>query len=148
MKNIFILLICSTIGFQACDKDGPGDSYDLSNPIAPYVALSSTADIEVVQGDDAKVIFSVRTAFQQKVTIYYHVTGAIDLADQSVTLERNKTSVSVFIPTPGDIITTPGTTEEAVVTLTKATTESGKDLTIGQLNNPEMQHVSIVIADQ
>ena len=148
MKNIFILLICSTIGLQGCDKNGPGDSYDLSNPIAPYVALSSTADIEVVQGDDAKVIFSVRTAFQQKVTVYYHVTGAIELADQTATIERNKTSVAIFIPTPADIITTPGTTEEAMVTLTKATTEGGRELTIGQRNDPETQHVNIVIGDQ
>jgi hypothetical protein len=148
MKNVFILFICSAAAFSACDKNSQGDSYDVSNTIAPYVAFSNTDNIEVIQGEDAKVVFSVRTAFQQNVTVYYHVSGAIELADQTAIIERNKTSVSVFIPTPGDIITTPGTTEEAVVTLTKATTESGKDLTIGQLNNPETQHVSIVIADQ
>lgn len=146
MKNLLVLFL-SVILFASCDKDSPGDGYDFSNSIPQFVTLSTSGEMEVFEGDEVDVTFAVRSAFQQKVTIYYKISGAVTVAEQSVVLERNKTSVTTTIPIPDGLVTDPGTTVEAQLTLTKATKENGDSLTIGQLNDPENQVLTLIIGE-
>ena len=149
MKKTFLIsIVLSVVVFQACDKAGLGDAVYLSNTVAPYASIPDTEPIVVVQGEEAEVTFAVRTAFQEEVTLYYNVSGAIDLPDQSAVLERNKTSTTVSIPVPDGLVNSVDETAEAVVTLTKATTAGGTELRIGAINDPENQNVSLIIVKE
>lgn len=146
MKKIFILGLIFTFYLQACDKHvSSGDNYDLSVSLPPYVALSSTAAKTVRQGTSTTFTFQMRTAMQQKVTVYYDVTGGgVNLTNQTVIIDRDKTSIvaTVNIPT---VIVAPSTTATATLTLVKAIAENGTLLTIGSKNNPTTQKVTINI---
>lgn len=147
MKKIFFAIFSIVVLLQSCDKhESPGDNYDLTNTLPPYVALSSTAAKTVQQGGSTTVTFQMRTAMQQKVTVYYDVTGGgVNLTNQTVVFDREKTSVNATINIPGNIIVPPATSVKATLTLVKATTENGSLLTIGSKNNPETQKVTINI---
>jgi hypothetical protein len=147
MKKIFFAIIILAAILQACDKhESPGDNYDLSNTLPPYVAFSSTAAKTVKQGASTTVTFQLRTALQQKVTVYYDVTGGgVNLTNQTVVIDRDKTSAAATINIPANAIVPPATTAQTTVKLVKAMTESGTMLTIGSKNNPETQKVTINI---
>lgn len=147
MKKIFFALFIFSVILQSCDKhESRGDNYDLSNTLAPYVALSSTSAKTVKQGASTTVTFQMRTAMEQKVTVYYDVTGGgVTLTNQTVVFDREKTSVTATINIPANIIVPPATSATATLKLTKAVTESGQMLTIGSKNNPETQKVTINI---
>nr|WP_121269925.1 hypothetical protein [Pedobacter schmidteae] len=145
MKRIIILLSITAIFLlQACEKKGPGDNYDFSNSLPPYVALSSTTALNPVQGTPANVTFLVKTAIQQKVTITYKVEGAINLPNQTVVLDREAYTVAVSIPTAGTIVA-PATTATATLTLVSAVMADGTAMTIGSKNDPQNQKVVINI---
>lgn len=147
MKNSFstILIILSVCVLSCSKKDSPGDNWDFSNTLPPYVALSSTASKTVKQGTSTTVTFQLRTAQQQKVTVYYDVTGGgVNLTNQSVVIDRDKVSSIATINIP-NVIVAPATSATATLTLVKATNESGTMLTVGSRNNPASQKVTINI---
>jgi hypothetical protein len=146
MKKIFFAIFILAVFLQSCDKHTSlGDNYDLSNTLPPYVALSSTAAKTVKQGASTTVTFQLRTALQQKVTVTYNVTGAVNLSNQTAVIDRDKTSVVATSNIPANTIVAPATTATATLTLVKAVTESGTELTIGSKNTPATQKVTINI---
>lgn len=148
MKKLLILLLSATIfGFQSCDKDEAAtEGFDFSNTLPPYVELSSTAAKTVKQGASTTFTFVMRSALQQNVTVSYDVTGGgLNLTNQTVVIERNKLNAVVTVPIPANAIVAPATTASATLTLTKAVTASGAQLTIGQKNVPGAQKVTINI---
>jgi hypothetical protein len=147
MKKIFFPLIILLVCLQACSKhDSPGDNYDLSNTLPPYVALSSTAAKTVAQGSSTSVTFQMRTALQQAVTVYYDVTGGgVNLTNQTVIIDRDKTSVVATVAIPNNVIVPPATSATATLKLVKATKADGTLMTIGSKNNPSTQVVTINI---
>jgi hypothetical protein len=147
MKKIFFAIFILTAILQSCDKHTSlGDNYDLTNTLTPYVALSSTSAKTVKQGASTTVTFQMRTAMQQKVTVYYDVTGGgVNLTNQTLVFDREKTSVTATINIPANTIVPPATSAAATLKLVKAVTESGEMLTIGSKNNPETQKLTINI---
>lgn len=147
MKKVIFAIFTISIIFQSCGKhESLGDNYDLSNTLAPYVTLSSTSAKTVKQGASTTVTFQLRTALQQKVTVYYDVTGGgVNLTNQTFVIDREKTSAAATINIPVNVIVPPATSATATLKLVKAVTESGEMLTIGSKNNPEVQKVTINI---
>lgn len=146
MKKIVLAFCLLAVASQSCDKhESPGDNYDLTNTLPPYVALSSTTPKTVQQGTATTVTFNLRTAMQQKVTVYFDVTGAVNLANQTVVIERDKTSAVATINIPAGVVVPPATTADATLTLTKGIAENGTELTVGTKNNPATQKVPITI---
>lgn len=148
MKKIFLsIFILVMLGMQSCDKkNSPGDNYDFINSLPPYVALSSTAAKTVAQGNSLTFTFQVRTALQQNVTVTYDVVGdGINLVDQTAIIERDKSNVVATVDIPNNVIVSPATTATAQLTLKKAVTADGQELTIGSKNNPATQKVTINI---
>lgn len=148
MKRILItILILSAACFQACDKTSPGDNYEFSNALPPYVTISSLAPITVYQDTTLNFTFQVRTSLQQTVTVTYDIAGAVNMPNQTVVINRDKTTAVAAVTIPGNIITTPGITATATLTLVKAVTADGKSLTIGQNNVASAQNVTITITE-
>lgn len=87
----------------------------------------------------------MRTALQKAVTVTYSVAGDVSMPNQTVTIDRDKTSATATVSIPANIITTPGTTKTATLTLDKAVTADGTNLTIGQNNIASKQKVTIKI---
>lgn len=146
MKKIFFAIFTLAAFLQSCDKhESLGDNYNLDNSLAPYVTLSSTATKTVKQGASTTVTFQLRTALEQKVTVTYNVTGAVNLMNQTVVIDREKTSGVATINIPANTIVAPATTATATVTLVKAVKEDGTQMTIGSKNNPETQKVTLNI---
>lgn len=140
------LLSLTMLAFQSCDKDTGSDGFDFSNSLPPYVALSSTAAKTVKQGSSTKVTFNMRTGLQEAVTVTYNVIGGgLNLNNQTVTIDRNKTTADATINIPAGIIVAPATTATAVLTVVKAVTASGTQLTLGQKNTPATEKVTINI---
>jgi hypothetical protein len=147
MKKIFSITMAAALFLLASctQKDSPGDNYDFSNSLPAYVALSSTAAKTVRQGTATTFTFQMRTAMQQAVTVYYDVTGGgVNLTNQTVVIDRDKTSIvaTVNIPT---VIVPPATTATATLTLVKALAADGTLLTIGSKNTPATQKITINI---
>jgi hypothetical protein len=136
------------VAFQSCKKAAsPGDNYDFSNPLPPYVAFKATTGVSVKLAADkttagtAKVAFITRTALQQAITVTYSVTGAVTLANQTIVIPRDATtSADASITIPAN--TTPGT---AVVTLDKAVAADGTVFALGADNVVSKQKVTITI---
>jgi hypothetical protein len=147
MKKIFFAIFILSAIIQSCDKhESAGDNYDLSNTLSPYVALTSTTAKTLKQGTSTTVAFQMRTAMQQKVTVYYDVTGGgVNLTNQTLVFDREKTSATATINIPANVIVPPATTAKATLTVIKAVAEDGTLLTIGSKNNPETQKVTINI---
>ncbi len=147
MKKIFLYIsVIALLGTQSCDKySSPGDEYDFSNSLPPYVALSSTAAKTVKQGTSTTFTFQLRTSLQQATTVTYDVTGGgVNLTNQTAIIDRDKTSVVATVNIPV-VIVAPATTATAILTLVKATTADGKLLTVGAKNTPATQKVTINI---
>ena len=147
MKKIFFAIFILAVLTQSCGKhESPGDNYDLSNTLSPYVALSSVSAKTVKQGASTTFTFQLRTALQQKVTVYYDVTGGgINLTNQTVVIDREKTSAVATVNIPANVIVAPATSATATLTLVKAVADDGTLLTLGSKNNPTTQKVVINI---
>ncbi len=147
MKKIFLVLSAfSFLCITSCEQeDSPGDNYDFSSTLPPYVALSSTSAKTVRQGNAATFTFQTRTAMQQTVTITYNVTGAVTLNNQTVVIDRDKTSAVATVNIPAGVIVPPATSATATLTVVKAVAANGMELTLGQKNNPSSQKVTINI---
>jgi len=115
--------------------------------LPPYVTISNLAERTVYQDTTLNFTFQMRTSLQQPVTVTYEVTGALNMPNQTVVIDRDKTSAVAPVTIPGNIITTPGTTATATLKLLKAVTADGKSLTIGQNNDPGKQMVAINITE-
>lgn len=147
MKKIFLYIsVLGLLGIVSCEKDAsPGDNYDFSTSLPAYVALSSTAAKTVTQGTSTTVTFQMRTAMQQKVTVYYDVTGGgVNLLNQTAVIDRDKTSIVATVNIPV-VIVSPATTATATLTLVKAVADDGTLLTIGSKNNPTTQKLTLNI---
>ncbi|HEX7903022.1 MAG TPA: hypothetical protein VF487_04005 [Chitinophagaceae bacterium] len=147
MKKIVLYIsVLGLLTVQSCEKDAsPGDNYDFSTSLPPYVALSSTAAKTVKQGTSTTFTFQMRTAMQQKVTVYYDVTGGgVNLTNQTAVIDRDKTSVVATVNIPV-VIVAPATTATATLTVVKAVADDGSLLTIGSKNNPTTQKVTLNI---
>lgn len=145
MKKLLFFFF-SVFFLQACIKDDVGmEKIDLSNTLPPYVELSSTAAKTVKQGASTTVTFQMRTGLQQKVTIHYDVTGAVNMPGQTLVLDKEKTTGTVTINIPANVITPPATSATATLTLKRAVKEDGTELTIGSKNTPATQKVTLNI---
>ncbi|AFD08380.1 hypothetical protein [Solitalea canadensis] len=140
-KILFLFSVISVVLLQSCEKDSPGDNYEFTNTLPPYVTIQSLKTVTVVAGESATVNLQMRTSLQQKVTATYKVDGAIKLNDQTVVIERDKTTASISILVPAEL----AVGSESTLTLVKAVTESGETLTIGQDNVAANQKVKIVV---
>lgn len=131
---------------MACEKPSIEDEeIDLSNTLQPYVELSNTTAKTVKQGASTTVTFQMRTALQQKVTVYYDVTGDVNMTNQSVVIEKEKTTGTATINVPAGTIVAPATSATATVTLKKAVKDDGTELTLGAKNVPASQVVTLNI---
>jgi hypothetical protein len=146
-KYFFLIAIVSCLSITACDeKESPGDNYDFTNSLPPYVGLSSTAAKTVAQGGSTTVTFNMRTSIQQDVTVHYSLIGDnINLPDQTATILRDKTSVAVTIDIPDNVIVSPATDATAVLTLLSASKADGTAMGIGSKNVAATQKVTINI---
>ncbi|MFD2144539.1 hypothetical protein [Mucilaginibacter antarcticus] len=147
-KLIYICLLLPLVAFQSCKKAAsPGDNYDFSNPLPPYAEFKALTGLSVklaanqTTAGTAKVTFITRTALQQDVTVTYSVTGAVNLANQTIVIPKDATTsaeASITIPAK----TAPGT---AVVTINKVVAADGTLLAIGKDNVAANQKVTITI---
>jgi len=146
MKKIIILMsVIACFLFQACDKKGPGDNYDFSNSLPPYVALSSTAAKTIKQGTSGTFNFTLKTSLQQVVTVTYNITGAVTLTNQTATIARDALTGTATVAIPANTIVAPNTSAVATLTVVKATKADGTALTLGSTNNAASQKVTINI---
>ncbi|MNJ97119.1 hypothetical protein D3C87_148610 [compost metagenome] len=145
MKKIIILFsILAITVLQACKKDpSPGDNFDFSNSLAPYVTITSLDDVEVEPGKVASIDLQMRTSIQQKVTVTYKVEGAINIPSATAVFEKEAKDITVSLTAP--LIVAPATSAEATFTLLKAQTADGRALTIGQNADAAAQKVTIII---
>ena len=121
------------------------NTIDLGNTLQPYVELTSTAAKTVKQGTATTVAFRMRTGLQQKVTVHYDVTGAVNLPNQTLVLDKEALTGTATINVPANVIVAPATSATATVTLRKAVKEDGTELTIGAKNTPATQKVTLNI---
>ncbi|MDR6786073.1 hypothetical protein ABIE26_004457 [Pedobacter africanus] len=146
MKKILVLLSLTAVFFlQACEKKGPGDNYDFSNSLPPYVALSNTTAKTVKEGANATFTFQVKTSLQQTVTVTYKVEGAINSGTKTVVISRDALSADAVVAVPVGTIVAPATTATATLTLVSATKADGTAMTIGSKNDAATQKVTINI---
>jgi len=145
MKKIIFAILLLSVSRVACKKDYQGETYDFSNSVEPYVTLTSTAERKVKQDTTINFTFQMRTALQQTVTVTYSVTGAINKPDQTVIIDRDKTTAVAPLVIPGNLVTAPATTATATLTLVKAVTADGKNLSIGHSIPAANQKVVITI---
>ncbi|WP_316735731.1 hypothetical protein [Pedobacter aquatilis] len=145
-----LLILASMVGLvllQSCEKKGPGDNYDFTNSLAPYVSLSSTAAKAIKQGSSGTFTFLVKTSLQQAVTVTYNVSGAVTLTNQTVTIAKDALTGTANVAIPAGTIVAPATTAVATLSLVKAVKEDGTVLTLGATNNSATQKVTINITN-
>ncbi|MEQ7798356.1 Calx-beta domain-containing protein [Pedobacter sp. ASV1-7] len=138
MKKIIVLLsITAAFLLQACEKKGPGDNYDFSNSLPPYVEISDKAQLKVVEGTNAVVQVRLKTAVQEPVTVNYNVTGTFSTSG-TVTIPRDALTANVTIAVPAN------SSGNATFKITEATKGSTK-LTIGAkgVNSNEVRSLLI-----
>jgi uncharacterized protein YcfL len=146
MKKLLFFFSLSICLLQACIKEDVGmNTIDLGNTLQPYVELTSTAAKTVKQGTATTVAFRMRTGLQQKVTVHYDVTGAVNLPNQTLVLDKEALTGTATINVPTNVIVAPATSATATVTLRKAVKEDGTELTIGAKNTPATQTVTLNI---
>lgn len=142
-KKILIFVLLVGLGLVSCDKQSPGDEYDFSNAVSPYVTLDNEEDIFVEPDSEAGIVFRMRSALQEKVELIYNASGAINLSNQKVAIERNRLTAEVKLTIPAS---TP-TPSEIKVAIVSAKTEKGTELRIGQVK-PENEYVIINVVDE
>lgn len=147
MKKIIILFSILTLAvLQSCKKDpSPGDNFDFSNSLPPYVTIESLDDVEAAPGDNVKITLQMRTSLQQAVTATYKVEGALNIASATVVFAKEAKQAIVTLAIPTNAIVPPATSSEVTFTLLKAQTADGRLLTIGQNADAAAQKVLIAI---
>jgi|GEM_PF-1452839 len=147
MKRIIILIsIISITLFFGCKKiDSPGDNFDFSNSIAPYVTIESLDDIEAAPGDEIEFNLQMRTSLQQAVTVTYKMEGAVNVPNATIVIEKEAKEALVSYTIPSNVIVAPATSATITFTLLKAQTADGKSLTIGQNADAAAQKVNVLI---
>lgn len=143
MKKIFYLLFfIGVFAFlQSCDKEGPGDNYDFSNSVAPYVKITSKGARSAKASSTLNIALDMRNSIQEEVTVTYSVSGAVSIASATAKFAREARSLNAPVVIPA------GANGAATFTLLKAVTASGRDLRIGFNNAPEMEKVTINISN-
>ncbi|PYF75863.1 hypothetical protein [Pedobacter nutrimenti] len=145
-KIIFLVSILSIVMFQSCKKhDSPGDNYDFSNSLPPYVTIKDLSEVDVAPGDPVSITLQMRTSLQQTVTATYKVEGAINIPNATVVFPLEAKEAKITFNAPANAVVPPATSATAVFTLIKAQTADGRALTIGQDANASLQKVSVVI---
>ncbi|MBW4890039.1 hypothetical protein KXQ82_09945 [Mucilaginibacter sp. HMF5004] len=142
MKKItlYILFALVTgIGFQSCKKASPGDNYDFSNSIPPYVTLTSKSVSVAAGTNTGNVNINVRDVLEQAVTITYNLSGIVTATNQTVVLPKETLSVNAVVTRPA----TGTTTGNVNLTIVKATKADGTAMTIGQ-DNVAANQVAVV----
>ncbi|TKC58139.1 hypothetical protein FBD94_19515 [Pedobacter hiemivivus] len=140
MKKIIILMsIVTAFLLQSCEKKGPGDNYDFSDSLPPYVEISSKAQLTIVAGANGTIAVRLKTAVQEPVVVKYAVSGTFTTTG-TVTIPKGVLAANVILPVP--IATVPG---NAAFTITGAT-KGATNLTIGALgaNSNEVRPLLIV----
>lgn len=146
MKKLIYICLLMPLAFQSCKKEfSPGDNYDFSNSLPPYVAFRALTPITVKEGASASLPFGMRTSLQQTVTVTYSVTGAVNLANQMFVIPKEATSANGSVAIPAGTIVAPATTATATVTIVKAVKEDGTALTIGANNVASAQTITLNI---
>jgi hypothetical protein len=145
MKKILIFMsLAAAFLLQGCEKKGPGDNYEFSNSLPPYVALTSTVAKTIKEGASGTFTFTLKTSIQQVVNVNYKLTGALS-STQTVAIKRDELTGVATVTVPVGTILAPATTATATLTLVSATKADGTVLTIGSKNNPATQVVTINI---
>jgi hypothetical protein len=138
MKKIIVLLsLTAAFLLQACEKKGPGDNYDFSNSLPPYVEISDKAQLKVVEGTNAVIQVRLKTAVQEPVIVSYAISGTFATSG-TVTIPRDALVANVTIPIPAN------TSGNATFKITDAVKGSTK-LTIGAkgVNSNEVRSILI-----
>ncbi|WP_121356274.1 hypothetical protein [Flavisolibacter nicotianae] len=143
--TVFFFVVLFVVA--ACNKDEAATKgFDFSNSLPPYVELTSTKAKTVKQGESVDIAFQMRTGLQQKVTVYYDVTGGgLNLTNQTVTFDKEKTAATATVAIPNNVITPPATSATATLKVTKAVKEDGTQLTLGSKNTPATQMLTLKI---
>lgn len=125
----FSLLVLALTG---CDKEVQGDNVLQGSFVPAYLdfATDNYTIAPPLQDTTIEVVFSVRTGYQQKVTATYNVTGAVNLPNQTVVIDRNTLSTVVELDIPAGVVVPPAT-GSIVISLTKATLADGTALRLG-----------------
>ncbi|SDL88893.1 Calx-beta domain-containing protein [Pedobacter sp. ok626] len=129
---------------QSCEKKGPGDNYDFSNSLPPYVEISAKTQLSVLEGTNATIAVRLKTAVQEPVVVNYAVSGAFSTTG-SVTIPRGVLSANVTLPIPSTLVPPGSTAVNASFKITGAK-KGSTDLTIGALgvNSNEVRPILIV----
>ncbi len=144
MKKLIILLtITATFLLQSCDKKGPGDNYDFSNSLPPYVELSAKTNLSVVEGTSTTIAVRLKTAIQQDVIVKYSVTGAFATTG-TVTIPREALTANITLAIPASLVPAGSPSATAVFKITGAT-KGGENLTIGALGTASNEVRNIVV---
>lgn len=128
---------------QACDKKGPGDNYDFSNSLPPYVEITTKTNLSVVEGTTATIAVRLKTSVQENVVVSYSVTGAFTTTG-TVTIPRDALSADVTLAIPSSLVPSGSATSTAVFKITGAK-KGNTDLTIGALgvNSSEVRNIVV-----
>jgi hypothetical protein len=142
MKKITLYILIALVtgmAFQSCKKASPGDNFDFSNSLPPYVTLTSKSITVASSAASGNVNINVRDVLQQNVTITYNLSGIVTATNQTVVLPKETLSVNVAVnrPTSG---TTTGTVNLTIVSAIRA---DGTPMTIGQ-DNVAANQVAVV----
>lgn len=145
MKKILILMtIMTAFLLQSCEKKGPGDNYDFSNSLPPYVEISSKTSSTVVEGTSLAVAVRLKTAVQEPVLVNYTVSGAFTTTG-TITIPRGTLTASVTLAIPSTLVPVGSPSVGASFAITGAT-KGSTNLTIGALgvNSNEVKPILIV----
>lgn len=120
------------LALASCEKDYPGDSYDFSASVAPFVELAAKTTATVKQGANHTSVVQIRTAFQEDLTVGYQITGDYT-ASGTVVLPRNSRTVNLVIAIPAGLVVDPAVSISSVLKIVSATRASGEPVIIGRL---------------
>lgn len=148
MKNIliaFTLLLSITI--VSCDKENSGDNYLKGTFVAPYLAFDAN-QIEATQGANSVVPLTIATAFQQDLTVTYSISGAFTKGNTTITIPRNELGAEIEVVVPPNLITIPGDTVYANVTLISGVLKDGTILRVGKQGDTANETAVIAISEE
>ena len=139
-RFLFACLVLAGFALQSCDEEGPGDEYNISNPLPAYAEISSKAAKTAIEGTAVEITLRTREAFQEAITLNWEVTGAFT-ATGTATIPKGATSVSVPVTIPSGVV--PADQNSALATFTLTGAKRGDvDLRIG-ISDPEKEKVMI-----
>lgn len=138
------MTIMTAFFLQSCKKKGPGDNYDFSNSLPPYVEISTKTSSTVVEGTSLAVAVRLKTAVQEPVLVNYTVSGAFSTTG-TITIPRGTLTASVTLAIPSTLVPVGSPSVGASFAITGAT-KGSTNLTIGALgvNSKEVKPILIV----